>query len=204
MCKTKSLYLCGLGGQGVLTLANIVGNAAAESNYQVHVFNAKGMAQRGGRVSSEIRITSDPAFTYGSRIAEGGSDILICLEIGEALNTLPYMREGGTAVLLDYAFFSAPTILKNEPYPTLSQVERAFAGRTGNVRTVRHPHSPYNIYTLGFFGSVLDEQPDLLPGIDSTCLKAALERTLERNLEQNLYVFQKGMESGKIHAAARG
>jgi indolepyruvate ferredoxin oxidoreductase beta subunit len=160
----KSLYLSGLGGQGIVTLAKIVGNAAAQRNYQVKVFNAKGMAQRGGRVSSEIRISSDPVFTYGSRIAEGGADILICLETGEALNSLSYLKVGGAALLLDYAFVSAQTILKNEPYPTLSQVQAAFSGRTVFVRTISEPRSPYNIFTLGFFGSVLDEHPELLPG----------------------------------------
>jgi indolepyruvate ferredoxin oxidoreductase beta subunit len=200
MFKFKSLYLCGLGGQGVLTFAKIIGNTAVKTGYRVRVFNAKGMAQRGGRVSSEIRMTSDPACTYGSRIGEGGADVLICLEIGEAINALPYLREGGTAVLLDYASVSAQNILKNEPYPTLSQVESAFAARTDCIRTVLHPRRPYNIYTLGFFGSVIDGMPDLLPGIDSSSLKAALKSTLKRSLEQNLDVFQKGMESGGVRA----
>jgi len=197
----KSLYLSGLGGQGVVTLAKIVGNAAAQRNYQVKVFNAKGMAQRGGRVSSEIRISSDPGFTYGSRIAEGGADILICLEIGEALNSLLYLKKGGAALLLDYAFVSAQTILKKESYPTISQVQAAFSGRTGFVRTIAEPRNPYNIYTLGFFGSILDEQPELLSGIDSTGLRAALKKSLKRNIEENLAAFRNGMESGKTQAA---
>ena len=204
MRTIKSLYLSGLGGQGILTLAKILGDAAASRGYQVHVFNAKGMAQRGGRVVSELRVASDPDSTYGSRIAKGGADILICLEIGEALNSLPYLRKDGAAILLDYAFVPVPSFLKKEPYPTLSQVETAFLGRTAYVRTVLQPRNPYNVYTLGYFGSVLEEQPDLLPCIDSNVLRAALKRTLKQNIEQNLEVLHKGIESGKKRAAVTG
>ena len=190
----KSLYLTGLGGQGVLTLAKIIGNAASEKGLHVTVFNAKGMAQRGGRVTSEIRISDGSEKAAGSRIAEGGADLLVGLEIGEALNSFAFMKEGGLVVLLDYAFHSAPTVLKKGEYPTLEQVQRALAAKADRIHTASSEVTPNNMCVLGVLSALADSAPDLMGGITSSDLELSLKSTLKRGTEVNIAAFKKGAE----------
>ena len=76
----QSIFMTGLGGQGIITLANLISGQASEKGLKVSLFNAKGMAQRGGRVTSEIRMSDDPGLEFGARISAGTADILIGME----------------------------------------------------------------------------------------------------------------------------
>jgi indolepyruvate ferredoxin oxidoreductase beta subunit len=200
MCE--SVYVAGLGGQGVLTLAKILGDAAARQGHAVTVFNAKGMAQRGGRVTSEIRISSDTTAARDSRIPEGGADILIGLELGETLASRSYLKAGGAALLLNVAVVPASVVLTKGTYPSLSQVAEAYADVTDSVRTFARPEPPHNMYALGALGSILDENPALLGIIDSAVLEEAMTRALKRRNAVNLAAFRQGVEDGRKRAAA--
>jgi len=196
----KSLFLTGLGGQGVLTISKILGSAASEKGLEVTIFNAKGMAQRGGRVTSEIRICDEPERVFGSRIAKGSADILIGLEIGEALNSIHYIKSGGTFILLDYTFLSPPTIIKKEPYPSVSQVAGCFLKKTSSVYLLSEPQHPYNMFVLGFFAALLEEDPGLIGGIDPSAIEASLLANLRRGVGKNIEVFHNGMAREKAPA----
>jgi Pyruvate/2-oxoacid:ferredoxin oxidoreductase gamma subunit len=197
----KSLFLTGLGGQGVLTISKILGSAASEKGLEVTIFNAKGMAQRGGRVTSEIRMCDEPERVFGSRIAAGCADILIGLEIGEALNSIHYIKSGGTVILLDYTFLSPPTILKKEPYPTASQVAGCFSEKTTSVYLLSEPQHPYNMFVLGFFAALLEEDPKLVEGVEPAAIEASILKNLRREVDKNIEVFHTGMALEKASAA---
>ncbi|MEW5814285.1 MAG: 2-oxoacid:acceptor oxidoreductase family protein [Spirochaetota bacterium] len=188
----KSIFITGLGGQGIVTFARLITEHASEQGFKVSLFNSKGMAQRGGRVTSEIRLASDHAFQYGSRISADGADILVGMEIGEAVNSFSFLKEGGLAVLLNYAFVPAPMILKKEAYPSFEQVLEIFSQKTDHLFGVADPQNPYNIFLLGVFGSILKRRPDVLPGFTCEGLKKTISRSMQRNLETNLKVFQQG------------
>ena len=64
------------------------------------------------------------------------------------------------------------------------------------------PHRPYNAFVLGFFGATLDEQPDLLAGIDAAGLKSALRTRLKGDLGKNLSAFAGGMKHAQTQASA--
>ena len=107
-----SLFITGLGGQGIITVADLISQRASEHGLKTSLFNAKGMAQRGGRVTSEIRLTDDHELDFGARISTGRADMLIGMEIGETINSLAFLKPGGTAILLDYASVPAGMVLK--------------------------------------------------------------------------------------------
>jgi hypothetical protein len=94
------------------------------------------MAQRGGRVTSEIRFYDDPAFSFGARISPGGADVLIGMETGETINSLPYLRKGGFVIALDQATVPVELSLKKASYPGLGEAERAFEAHTGRSYAV--------------------------------------------------------------------
>jgi len=91
-----NLLLCGIGGQGVLTAAELLARAAVAENHDVKKTEVAGMAQRGGVVTSHLR--------FGTRvlapaIPAGEADILLGFEAAEALRWVGQLRPGGVAVV---------------------------------------------------------------------------------------------------------
>ncbi len=79
----KDIILAGVGGQGILTIATIIGMAALSEDLQLKQAEVHGMSQRGGDVQSHLRISSDPIAS--DLIPEGGADLIISVEPMEAL-----------------------------------------------------------------------------------------------------------------------
>ncbi len=195
----KSVFLTGLGGQGVVTFAKILGGYASELGNKVSTFNSKGMAQRGGRVTSEIRITDDPGLEFGSRLAHGGADVLIGLELGESANSFSFVKEGGLVLLLNYKYVPTPMVLKKEEYPEMDAILNMFKEKTDKTFGIKEGQTPHNIFVLGVFASLLDKYPDVLPGFSAKGLQESMEKNLKRNLEENKAVFKKGLDSHFQH-----
>ena len=92
----KDILICGVGGQGTVLASKIIAAAAAEEGNPVHSAETIGMAQRGGSVTSHVRIGEN---AYSPMIPFGGADMLLAFEPGEAVRNLRYLRKGGTAVV---------------------------------------------------------------------------------------------------------
>ncbi len=195
----KSIFVTGLGGQGVITFARLIAGYASNQGLKVSLFNSKGMAQRGGRVTSEIRMSSDHDTVYGARLSAGGADLLIGMEIGEAVNSLSFLKTGGLVLLLDYAFVPASMILKKETYPSFDQIREVFSQKTNCFFGVAEPKHPYNVYLLGVLGAILEHVPEALPGFTCKGLEQTVRWSLKQDLEENLRVFQEGcIYGGKL------
>ncbi len=176
----------------MVTFARLLTGYLIEQGLKTSLFNATGMAQRGGRVTSEIRISSDPELQYGARVPAGKADILVGLEIGEAANSLSFLKSGGTVILLDYAFVPTAMVLKKQAYPSFDQVREQFTHVAGSVFAVTEPEVPHNIYLLGVFAAVLAELPGAPLDISCDGLKSAISKNLKRGIEENLKVFEQG------------
>ena len=85
------IILCGVGGQGILSIATIIGEAAMNENLYIKQAEVHGMSQRGGDVQSNLRISSDPIAS--DLIAKGGADVIISMEPMEALRYLPFLAK---------------------------------------------------------------------------------------------------------------
>jgi indolepyruvate ferredoxin oxidoreductase, beta subunit len=90
------LMLGGVGGQGILSIAFVVDNAAMESGLHFKQSEVHGMAQRGGAVSSHLRISDKPIFS--DIVSCGGADMLLSVEPMEALRYRDYLAAGGVVV----------------------------------------------------------------------------------------------------------
>jgi indolepyruvate ferredoxin oxidoreductase beta subunit len=164
---------------------------------KVTLFNAKGMAQRGGRVTSEIRLSDDPEGAYGARISPGNADILIGMEIGETINSLSFLKEGGAAILLDYAFVPTTMLLKKEPYPSFQQLTDLYAQKTDRIFAVAGAENPYNMYLLGVFSALSTEIAPELSFYSRESVRQAVTEKLKRGLEENLATFDRGYTHGR-------
>ena len=92
----RDIILAGVGGQGILSIATVIGDAALNEGLYLKQAEVHGMSQRGGDVQSNLRLSSEPI--YSDLIPKGGADLIISLEPMEALRYLPYLKEDGWIV----------------------------------------------------------------------------------------------------------
>ena len=100
------IILSGVGGQGILSIAAIIGEAALEEKLHIKQAEVHGMSQRGGDVQSNLRISSEPI--RSDLIARGGADLILSLEPMEALRYLPYLSDTGWIVTNAAPFVNIP------------------------------------------------------------------------------------------------
>ena len=98
----KDIILSGVGGQGILTIATIIGQAAIKENLYLKQAEVHGMSQRGGDVQSNLRLSSNPISS--DLIPKGACDLIISLEPMEALRYLPYLNKDGWVVSNEVPF----------------------------------------------------------------------------------------------------
>ena len=87
------IILSGVGGQGILSIATIIGEAATRMGLTLKQAEVHGMSQRGGDVQSNLRLSDGPIAS--DLIALGTADMIISLEPMEALRYLPYLSKDG-------------------------------------------------------------------------------------------------------------
>ncbi len=142
------IILSGVGGQGILTIATVIGQAALDSGLAIKQAEVHGMSQRGGDVQSHLRISSGPIFS--DLIPRGGADAILSLEPMEALRYLPYLAHGGWIVTSSAPFVNIPNYpdagaihaeLLAQPRLVMLDVD-AIAREAGSVRAA-------NIVLLG-------------------------------------------------------
>ncbi len=92
----KDILVCGVGGQGTVLASKLIASAAMNLGYTVHSAETIGMAQRGGCVTSHIRIG---AKAYSPLIPHGSADIILAFEPAEAVRNLAYLKKGGLVIV---------------------------------------------------------------------------------------------------------
>jgi len=106
------IILAGVGGQGILSIAAIIGEAALEDGLFMKQTEVHGMSQRGGDVQSHLRISDHPVAS--DLIPLGTADVIISLEPMEALRYLPYLKKGGWIVTNSKPFLNIPDYPETE------------------------------------------------------------------------------------------
>ena len=125
---TTDIILSGVGGQGILSIAAVIGAAALREGLYIKQAEVHGMSQRGGDVQSNLRISSEPIAS--DLIPLGKADLVISLEPMEVLRYLPYLKPGGWLITNSTPFVNI------ENYPDVEQVLAA-------IRTTGHARRGY-------------------------------------------------------------
>ena len=110
----KDIILAGVGGQGILSIATVIGEAALQEGLYLKQAEVHGMSQRGGDVQSNLRLSSEPIMS--DLIAKGGADLIVSLEPMEALRYVEYLKPDGWIVSSCVPFLNIPN------YPDTEQV----------------------------------------------------------------------------------
>ena len=185
----QDIILCGVGGQGILSIATVIGWAALDQNLHLKQAEVHGMSQRGGDVQSNLRISSEPIH----------SDLIVSLEPMEALRYLPYLKPGGWIITASTPFVNIPN------YPELDAVN-AELDKVQNVirldveaiaKEVNSPRSA-NMVLLGATASVLDilDADKLIEGITNV-----FERKGQAIVDTNIAAFRAGYDHGRRQQA---
>ncbi len=187
----KDIILCGVGGQGILSIATIIGEAATKADLYLKQAEVHGMSQRGGDVQSNLRLSTAPI--YSDLIPQGGTDVVISMEPMESLRYLPYLAKTGTIVTSSKPFVNIPNypdeaamMAELDALPSVVKLDiESVAKDAGNARGA-------NMVLLGmaapFIEIVTVEQ-----------LRQAIATVFARKgddiVQANLKAFDKGVEA---------
>lgn len=183
----RDIILSGVGGQGILSIATVIGRAALDAGLHIKQAEVHGMSQRGGDVQSNLRISSDGIAS--DLIPQGAADIVISLEPMEALRYLPWLSKDGwvitnTVPLVNIPNYPEADTLRSElgalPHVVALDVD-AIARESASPRAA-------NIVLLGAAAPFLDIPAEKL----EAGIRAIFARKGDAVVETNLAAFRTG------------
>ena len=189
----KDIILSGVGGQGILSIATVIGWAALKEDLHLKQAEVHGMSQRGGDVQSNLRISSEHIFS--DLIPKGECDIILSLEPMEAMRYLPWLSRRGWIVTNTTPFVNIPNyppmedlMLRLEVLPNVITLDcDSIARETGSPRSS-------NMVLLGASAAVMDIiAPDRL----REGITAIFARKGDAIVKSNIAAFNAGLEMSK-------
>ncbi len=183
------IVLAGVGGQGILSVATILGVAALKEGLNIKQAEVHGMSQRGGDVQSTLRISSAPI--HSDLIPNGKADLIVSLEPMEALRYLPSLSPEGWIVTSTAPFVNIPN------YPDIKEIEKELE-RAGNViafdmeEMAKEKASPRssNMVLLGAASHFIEITSDKI----EDAIRSVFSSKGEAIVESNLKAFRAGRE----------
>lgn len=187
----KDIILAGVGGQGILSIAAIIGYAAVDAGLVIKQSEVHGMSQRGGDVSSHFRLSDKEIAS--DLIPFGKADMIISVEPMEALRYLPMLSSDGWIIANTQPFINIPN------YPPIEKViseieslpKHIALDADGIARELRAPRSA-NIVILGAASLFLD--------IDYSKLENAIKLIFRSKGEDVVNANLKALQAGKEFA----
>ena len=189
----KDIILCGVGGQGILSIATVIGEAATIAGINLKQAEVHGMSQRGGDVQSNLRLSTEQI--YSDLIPQGGADLVISMEPMESLRYLPFLAKNGTIVTSSKPFINIPNYpdedalqAELDALPSVVKLDiESVAKDAGNVRGA-------NMVLLGMAAPFLE-----IITVDQLrqAIATIFARKGEAVVEANLKAFDMGAEKVK-------
>jgi indolepyruvate ferredoxin oxidoreductase, beta subunit len=151
----KDIILAGVGGQGILSIAAIIGHAAVNSGLHLKQAEVHGMSQRGGDVQSHLRLSEKEIAS--DLIPQGKADMILSVEPMESLRYLPFLSQDGWLITNTKPFVNIPNYPEEEKImEAIQKLPRqvtldaeAIAGELGSTRAA-------NMVILGAASPFLD------------------------------------------------
>ncbi len=189
-----NIIICGVGGQGVVLVSELLGNAAVRGGVPVKGSEVLGMAQRGGSVFSNLRLGGD---VIAPMTPEGKCDVLIAVEPSEALRNIQYLAKNSVVVLNTTTVMPYTVYLGQSGYPTQGEIVKKLRKVTDRIITLDASGlakqagslQAANVVMLGaLFGT------GLMPVKDETAKEAILARFKAKVGEINIKAFDLGYD----------
>ena len=183
------IKLSGVGGQGILSIATVLGQAATAAGVNLKQAEVHGMSQRGGDVQSDLRLSTESVFS--DQIPLGGADLILSMEPMEALRYLPWLSESGVVVTSSRPLVNIPD------YPDEAALLAELDALPRVVRLdieelARELQSPRSANMI-----LLGMAAPYIPLLSEEQLRAALESVFGRKgpdvVQANLRAFEAGL-----------
>jgi indolepyruvate ferredoxin oxidoreductase beta subunit len=195
-----NIFICGVGGQGLVVLTTVIGNACAKSSVKVVTGEMYGLSQRSGAVSVHLRIGED---AFSPLIPFGEADILLSLEAIETLRYLEYLKKDGI-VLMNKQIMHPPIETgkiiteKGPKYIILEEIVSRLKSWTQNIAVVdalKLARESGNLRTENtvFLGCL--SALGAFPVDEKTIRESISEAVPKKTVEQNLNAFDLGKKS---------
>lgn len=191
--KTFNIYICGVGGQGIGLLSEILLRAGDYAGYQAKAVDTHGLAQRGGIVVSQLRL-GDSVFT--PLIPGRKADLGVALELHEAARAAENaIRDGGTLIYYNTVLQPLGVRLGQEEEVSSRQLKTLGTAREIKVITVEITDLPdARMQNIGVLSSLC--QKNLIPRVGSDHYTKAMKDLLQGEmLENNLKLFYELQKS---------
>ncbi len=195
MKEKTSIVLTGVGGEGVVTAANLLGKAAVKAKLNVFVSEIHGMAQRGGSVSCTVRIGN----VYGPLIASGTADAIISLEPIETLRYIQYTNKNTKIITSINPVIPFTVSVGMEKYPKIDLVFKELSNygelyKIDAVKIAKDAGSllTKNIVLLGALAAF-----DILPLSSEFLFETIIENVPPKYREMNKKAFEGGYKAIK-------
>ena len=189
----KDIILSGVGGQGILSIATVIGQAATEAGISLKQAEVHGMSQRGGDVQSNLRLSTEQI--YSDLIPQGQADLIISMEPMEALRYVDCLAKDGWVVTSSKPFVNIPNYpdeqdLQNEldslPHVAKQDIE--------TMAKENHTPKSANMILLGMAAPYLQ-----IVSADNlrSAIRAVFAKRGEEVVEGNIKAFALGYNSTK-------
>ena len=189
----KDIILAGVGGQGILTIATIIGDAAAAAGVNLKQAEVHGMSQRGGDVQSNLRLSTEAI--YSDLIKQGAADMIISMEPMEALRYLPYLSEEGVVVTSSNAFKNIPNYPDEEALMSeLQALPRVSVLPSEDLAKQNSMPKSANVVLLGMAAKYIEI---LSPEQLRESIKRVFASKGEKIVEMNCQAFDLGLNAVK-------
>ncbi len=157
----KNIILAGVGGQGILSIAYVIDNAALDAGFHFKQAEVHGMAQRGGAVQSNLRYADRPI--HSDLIPKGRCDMVLAVEPLEVKRYWHYLRPDGWVVTSVTPYVNIPDYPDHDElladlaaFPNMMMVDTGrLAKAAGNLRA-------QNMVSVGAASNLLDFTEDQL------------------------------------------
>ena len=195
MTEEFNVLIAGVGGTGVLTIAHILGSSALSAGLQVVQSELHGMSQRGGSVSTHLRIGTQ---IYGPTFPEGTGDLLVGMEPIETIRNIESVRDTGVVVFNTYEIRPLSLSILKKDYPSLDHLIQKMKQFCQNVYSIDATKIAKKlgasiVANIVLLGAVMAKGS--IP-IDSEIVTEEIKNTVpEQFIDLNVQAFQAGSEA---------
>lgn len=183
-----NIVICGVGGQGLITLTKILAIAAQEEGYESKTSELHGLAQRGGSVETHIRFGKK---IYSPLVKAGGADLIIAIEAQEAVKATFYASKKTGTVFLINKFLTPILEQKLMSLEEISKILEDFSKKTLMVPATEVMEKEFGNSVLAgtyLLGKAIYQ--DLIPLKILSILKAMQEIVPEKFFDMNKKAFE--------------
>jgi indolepyruvate ferredoxin oxidoreductase, beta subunit len=186
--KQINIYICGVGGQGIGLLAEVMIQSCLQAGQQVKGVDTHGLAQRGGIVVSHLRLGDG---VFSPKVPPGQADIVMGLERLEAYRaTVQMLKPGGTVIYYDCDYQPIHVRMGKAEYPSAEDLAQVVLERQGRLERVHLELSDtrmQNTALLGRFAALV-----LVEGLTPEIVESQLRQVIPAGVvEENLAVFHQ-------------